>query len=210
MKCYNYIRVLFFTVLILISCSCVADSNSICLIRSEPNTNNNGACGSGFFVEDGILTAYHVIDDAIEHNIRVRIEYKDQICLAEIKKYDKIRDLALIDGSKILNHGTLKISDDEPEVNTEVKNFGHPKGKWKVFSSKGEFIEKIFFVKNEKKVLHYVIHANVENGMSGGPLINLSNNTVVGLLSAKSPNNTEYKAYNVGLLEIKDFLKKED
>jgi S1-C subfamily serine protease len=192
-----------FFVLFLFTADCFGQ---MCLVRCEPQPAKGfgGPCGSGFFISPNtILTANHVIEDSEN----VRVEFNNQYYVAEVVKTNKNKDLALLkidkDQDKYYN-----ISETEPINGEELVCKGFPRAVWVLHKSVGKMKESrwawITGSKKDQGSNQYSVWMNVEQGMSGGPLLN-KDDEALGVLSTKNADGQTIANF-VSLNEIREFL----
>ena len=149
-------------------------------MKASCTIKNDDGHGSGFFVgNDGyILTNYHVVAD--QDKITVIDDQRNEYN-AEIKRFSKIRDLALLK----INHQpeySFSISGKENyKRGSEIYAVGTPTS-----IQLGQSLSKgiISGVRNEDGVEYIQVDASVNPGNSGGPLIN-ENAELIGVINAK-------------------------
>ena len=149
-------------------------------MKASCTIKNDDGHGSGFFVgNDGyILTNYHVVAD--QDKITVIDDQRNEYN-AEIKRFSKIRDLALLK----INHQpeySFSISGKENyKRGSEIYAVGTPTS-----VQLGQSLSKgiISGVRNEDGVEYIQVDASVNPGNSGGPLIN-ENAELIGVVNAK-------------------------
>ena len=192
--------------------------SSVCKINAE-----DGAVGTGFFCKipdliseeisnkknflKVLITNYHVINEKqknltisvnnekkIIKDIENKVIYKDEkfdIIIIDIKDKTEIDDFLELDPD-IFNRT------DESYTNNSIYILHYPKGK-DVFVLYGT-IKSI----DDFSINHLCC---IDTGSLGSPIINLSNNKVIGMHSQSSKNN-----YNIGILlkdSINDLLKED-
>lgn len=175
---------------------------SVCGANPEMRSHNvvihnpTGECqGSGVIIEQGILTAAHVVDGATTVNIQY---FGETITETElVRKVDKKLDLALVSCSR-RNSSYSKIANLEPQVDEEIYTVSS--GTSHFFSVKHGRISNI---EDEK----YILDLSVYPGDSGGPVYN-KNNEVIGVVQAidivyMGPARS---AYAERLEQVKKFL----
>ena len=159
-------------------------SNSL----NDQDWNGNG---SGFFVSEygHIATNFHVIKDARKIGIEFRYNNKIITCNAEVRKSDKINDLAIlqIDDSKFesIKNIPFKISAETRsdlgigDLGTEVFALGYPRA----LSGMGKDIKFTDGRISSKSgpdgdVRYYQTTTPIQGGNSGGPLFDFEGNLI--------------------------------
>lgn len=150
--------------------------------------------GSGFYIgKNKILTNWHVISTA-DTTVKIT-RYDDSVCTAKITYQDEVSDLALLttDCTGI----PIPLAAKSPKLGTTVLAAGNP--------SPFDFhITKGIIGSTSSKRLYLDIWVN--NGSSGGPLVNLSGE-VVGVMVSKAK---EYESIGgaIPIEIVKRFLER--
>ena len=154
------------------------------LIQIHNEDKTWGGMGTGFFVNETgqVLTNYHVIHRA--HRILVWLYDRDDLnyYVGEVIGNDPVADLALLQ-LKLPEHKlpvpylTIEADLDKMEVSSEVYAVGHPMGlDWSI--TKG-IINNLTRTGVITPYVHIIQHtAQMNQGNSGGPLLNLEGNVV--------------------------------
>jgi len=168
-----------------------------------------GFMGSGTHIkingESYVLTCAHLIEQKIEDNLLVIESDSGTQSKAEIVKYNKKKDLALLKVPQLKNTSYLEIATEAPKEGSEVIIVGNPNGIV-------DMITDGIITQVDKKG-YYIVTNKIWFGNSGGSL--LYKGKVVGVLiqfmglSKVSPFGIIAQNYGrcVSLKEIKIFLK---
>ncbi|MDJ0766478.1 MAG: trypsin-like peptidase domain-containing protein [Myxococcota bacterium] len=137
------------------------------------------AVGSGVIItKDGyILTAHHVVADEREVDIRTR---DGKQWIGEVVRFDESQDVALIKSS-IPFKICLPTSSTLPKTGSEVYIVGSPKGQDLAFSVSKGVISGLRHLDGSQFIQ---TDASINQGNSGGPMLNLSGQ-IVGIVSWK-------------------------
>ena len=159
--------------------------------KSTPDDNKIVAAsmGSGFFVTRAghIVTNHHVIDQCKT----VKVNYKGNEILAKILASDKTNDLAIIQ-AKITPNKVYPVSNEDASLLQDVIVAGFPLGKKVsavIKTHKGNITALAGFGDNFS---NFQTDATINQGNSGGPIINLKGNVVgvaVQLIAAEHAQN---------------------
>lgn len=190
----------------------IAEQSKPCVVAVVVNkTTGAKGSGSGFtLTEDGyIATNYHVVEDA--SSIQVQL-YDGTIYAAKLINFSEPDDLAVlkIDAADL---PVMPIGDsDDVLVGDRVVIIGHPAGLeygWSTTDGILSAINREVKIKNSdgtlnKKMTLLQTNANVNNGNSGGPMIN-EYGEVIGIISMKLANGYEGMGFAIpinGAMEI--------
>ena len=145
--------------------------------------------GTGFLHKSGkIITAGHVVEGCTAGKILVASVKGKLIHVSDIK-IDHDLDLALLTLAEKLQVSALPIcQNDKVSIGAQVSTWGFPSGyngRASLLSS--GYISGIDYIKtkNKKIVRKLVVNAAFNSGNSGGPLIEIENGTVIGVVSSK-------------------------
>jgi Trypsin-like peptidase domain len=145
--------------------------------------------GTGFLHKSGkFITAGHVVAGCTTEEMLV-VSLNGKLIHVSDFKIDEDLDLALLTLVEKLNVSTLSIcQNDEISIGAQVSTWGFPSGYNGMVSllSSG-YISGIDHIKtkNKKMVRRLVVNAAFNRGNSGGPLIEIENGTVIGVVSSK-------------------------
>lgn len=165
--------------------------------------------GSGTHIkidgENYVLTCAHLIIGSIEENVLTIVSDTGTWSKAEIVKYNKEKDLALLKVPQLKHTAYLEISDIAPKEGSEVIVIGNPSGLV-------DMITDGIVTKVDKKG-YYLITNKIWFGNSGGSL--LYKGKLIGVISqilgfsSVSPFGVAAQNYGkaVGLETIQTFLK---
>lgn len=163
-------------------------------------TSSSAVSGTGFVVTDDgyILTNYHVIEDAYNADLAVKVMFKDGTAYdAAIAGVESENDIAVlkIDASD-LNPVTVADS-DEILVGDEVYAIGNPLGELDFTLTGGRISaldRSITTAANTPAINMFQFDAAVNSGNSGGPVYN-TRGEVIGVVTAKAG---EYGVEGIG------------
>jgi S1-C subfamily serine protease len=145
--------------------------------------------GTGFLHKSGgIITAAYVVEGCTNNEVLVVSVHGKIIHVSDIK-IDEDLDLFLLTLVESLKATALSISqNDKTSIGAQVSTWGFPSG----YSGRASllssgYISGIDHVKtrNNKVVGKLVVNAAFNSGNSGGPLIEIENGTVIGVVSSK-------------------------
>lgn len=152
--------------------------------------------GTGFLHKSGkFITAGHVVEGCTAEEILVVSVHGKLIRVSDIK-IDEDLDLALLTLVEKLQVSALSIcQNDKISIGAQVSTWGFPsgyKGRASLLSS--GYISGIDHIKtkNNKNVGKLVVNAAFNSGNSGGPLIEIENGTVIGVVSSKLAPMPQY------------------
>ena len=148
--------------------------------------------GSGFLINDGIITNYHVVratsfdaiairfdgDDPSDQGSYIRVTI-DDVVAAESPENEM--DYAFLSMNELEFEGRYKFtfSEESVKVGQKIAFMGYPFGMFNLTCHIG-YISSIY-TKND--VLIYQIDGSVNGGNSGGPLISLDTGNVIGIVT---------------------------
>jgi len=148
----------------------------------------NTAAGSGFIISaDGyILTNFHVVEPALQHNLPISVTMSsgDEF-VAEVVGYEQANDVALLKIEATgLNPAVLGNSDNI-RVGQKVYAIGNPFGTLVYTMTDGIVSARDRDVTVEGRVINtFQFSAAVNRGNSGGPIYD-ANGEVIGIVTAK-------------------------
>jgi len=164
--------------------------------------------GTGFLHKSGkIITVAHVVKDCKAEEIFVCNVQGKVIRVSDVIT-DVDLDLALLTTKEKLKSSPLSICQtDTPAVGTQVTTWGFPTG-YAGFSAllstgyiAGSTEEKI----NNKTVGKLIVNAAFNSGNSGGPLVEIENGTVIGVVCSKLAPLPDYINTYLNALENANF-----
>ena len=168
------------------------------LIQIHNEDKTWGGMGTGFFVSETgkVLTNYHVIHRA--HKILVWLYDQNDLnyYVGEVIGNDPVADLALLqlnlpEQRLPVPYLTVESSLDKMEVGSEVYAIGHPMGlDWSVTKGVVNNISRTGVI---TPYVHIIQHtAQMNQGNSGGPLLNLEGNVVGVNTYIMAPKNGDW------------------
>lgn len=173
----------------LLTPSCVGITTSTTSTNVFGQVTRGAITGSGFLIsEDGyILTNNHVIETALAENLEVRVMlYSGEEYTAEIIGGDSRSDVALLKipakGLSSVTLGTFAGT----RVGESIYAIGNPLGEL-TYSMTGGIVsalDRSIPITSSTTIDMFQIDAAINNGNSGGPIINCSGE-VIGIASAK-------------------------
>lgn len=153
-------------------------------VSSVVTVETEGKFGSGVFISDDgyLITNYHVIEG--KNAIYVKID-KDKKIKAEIVKFNKDFDLAILKVNSINSKGLQFYDSDKTSLGDDVFAIGTPLDKKLQQSiSKG-----IISGYRELNGVNFIqTDVSINSGNSGGPLLNL-NGEIIGINTLKASGN---------------------
>ncbi len=156
----------------------VGKKQGVVAVLSEKGT--DGGLGTGFFVDENyIITNHHVIEDASK--IEVAMETSTKTYAAELLYSDKTADIAAIrlkdwETFKKENKFIILKMTTRYDLLDEVYAIGHPWGLfWSI--SKG-VVSRDLMQKPETPNFFLQTDADIYNGNSGGPLLNIKGEVI--------------------------------
>ena len=157
-------------------------------VSSVVSVEDESGCvsGSGFILEGGeyAITAYHVVDDYAKKGKEILLRRKHRMAdEVTMVKFNRHFDIALLKFKRKQPRGLRVVSETTMRQGDRVYAIGHPYGiTWMV--TEGIITRMAYWPPNPNGSQYMVwTDAWIENGSSGGPLIN-SNGDVVGLVVA--------------------------
>lgn len=173
--------------------------------------------GTAFFHKSGnAITAAHVVGTSSAKDIQL-IDYRGQKFGVEEIIKNEIIDLAILKVKKDISVIALEISTKENFlIGLQVSTWGFPSGykgyRPLLLSGYLSGIEK-FKMKGAITTPRWVVNAAFNNGNSGGPLLDIENGKVIGVVSSKlAPLPSHIKSYlkalksqKAGFMFIKTF-----
>jgi S1-C subfamily serine protease len=145
--------------------------------------------GTGFLHKSGkIITAFHVVADCSAQDIILVGVQKQPLKIVSVV-VDEDFDLALLTPSQLLKEPTLTIGkSDQNIIGSQVSTWGYPAG-YNGFApllSSGYLSgTDILLSPSGKPVTYMVVNAAFNSGNSGGPLVKIDNNQVIGVVASK-------------------------
>ncbi|MCH8010615.1 MAG: trypsin-like peptidase domain-containing protein [Candidatus Marinimicrobia bacterium] len=145
--------------------------------------------GTGFLHKSGVvITAAHVVLNCDNNDLLLVTSSGDQIGVNSVSK-DENKDLAILWPEKPLQGPTLQISSSSSiEVGSQITTWGFPSG----YNSLSPlltvgYLSGIDQIKTPSGVLinRWVVNAAFNSGNSGGPVLDLEDGSVIGVVSSK-------------------------
>lgn len=152
--------------------------------------------GTGFLHKSGkFITAGHVVEGCTAKEILVVSAQGKLIHVSEIK-IDEDLDLALLTLVEKLQVSALSVcQNDKISIGAQVSTWGFPYG----YNGRAPLLSSGYIsgidhikIKNNKNVRKLVVNAAFNSGNSGGPLIEIENGTVIGVVSSKLAPMPQY------------------
>ena len=165
--------------LTLMACSAEENVVRVCVNYYDDDTRK---CGTGFWLsEDSMRTAWHVVSDA--ENDTVTIAYGIEEPSATEQIITKIGyDIASIDFDESVSESVWDLCKNKDALRVEMIGALH------------DGIETILANVIDFDGEYYTIDKPVVHGYSGGPLIDVDNDCVLGVITMRSGNNTKCEA----------------
>ena len=167
------------------------------------------AYGSGFIItNDGyIITNHHVIEDAQEIYV---VTYDGTEYEAELIGAESDNDVAVIKvKSQIANFQAVALGDsDKMRVGDDVLTIGNPLGELDFSMSKGivSSLSRTIQVDSETAINMFQVDCPINEGNSGGPVLNLYGE-VMGIASAKYASaNIEGLGFCIPINDVKNII----
>lgn len=150
---------------------------------------SQGSSGTGFLHHSGrIITAAHVVTDCAMPEVVVLTSAGDLVGVTGVAADDEL-DLALLTLARPMTARALFISKTtDLKVGSQVSTWGYPGGYrgWKPLLSVGYLAGMDARKSSAGRVIkRWVVNAAFNLGNSGGPLINIEDGGVVGVVSSK-------------------------
>lgn len=145
--------------------------------------------GTGFLHKSGnVITAFHVVADCEAKDIILVNTYVKAVKVSKII-VDEVVDLALLIPAQEIKAPTLAIiEDDRFTIGSQVSTWGYPSG----YSGLAPLLSSGYLSGTDnvlgptgKKVTRLVVNAAFNSGNSGGPLVEIQNNKVIGVVASK-------------------------
>jgi S1-C subfamily serine protease len=158
--------------------------------------------GTGFLHKSGkVITVFHVVADCQTQDI-ILINAQAQAMKVTKVLVDDDVDLALLTPAQEINAPTLSISEDDRfTIGSQVSTWGYPTG----YSGLAPLLSSGYLSgidnipgPSGKKVTRLVVNAAFNSGNSGGPLVEIENKRVIGVVASKLAPLPDYieKALN--------------
>ena len=153
------------------------------------NNNLENKSGTGFLHKSGnVITAAHVVENCSSADVLLLLSDGKVMGISEII-LDSDFDLALLKPLERINAKSLKILDtNELEVGLQVVSWGFPSGYSSLIPllTVGYLagIDRVF-VSDSISVNKWVVNAAFNSGNSGGPVLNIDNGEIIGVVSSK-------------------------
>lgn len=167
--------------------------------------------GSGFLIsQDGhIITNAHVIGRA--HRVRVVLSGKRKKLIAEVLRYDRRRDVALLKIEELpedYDFSLLPIRMEKPKIGEEIYAIGAPlKTALQDSITKGIISRHYYNKSSRQRYIQGDVY--ITGGNSGGPLIDANGNIIGITVSRFSDTGAEYAGLN-NFIPIDDALDQLD
>lgn len=145
--------------------------------------------GSAFLHKSGkIITAFHIVEGSTPNEVFLIDNSGKKHSVREVA-YDSDLDLALLTSSKHIKGDALQISSSTKfNLGIQVTTWGFPSGYkgLKPLLSVG-YLSGMESIKTDtnKRIQRWVVNAAFNSGNSGGPLINIEDGTVIGVVISK-------------------------
>jgi len=152
--------------------------------------------GTGFLHKSGkIITVFHVVSGCSPQDIVLLGAQGNVLKVKNIVTDDTI-DLALLTPAEDIKAPTLSISEDDRNViGSQVSTWGYPAG----YSGLAPLLSSGYLSGKDtipgpsgKPVTRIVVNAAFNSGNSGGPLVEIDGNRVVGVVASKLAPLPEY------------------
>lgn len=152
---------------------------------------SRGLSGTGFLHKSGkVITAAHVIQNCPASGIAI-VNISGNVYQVSSISQDVALDLAILSPkTKIIGSEALPISSsDQYAIGSQVSTWGFPAGYQGLapLLSSGYLsgTDKVALPKGTEPVSQLIVNAAFNSGNSGGPLIEIENGTVIGVVSSK-------------------------
>lgn len=182
---------------------------------------NSGEIGAGIFIDkDLVLTNWHVVKNSKFLSIAFRntnnlltSPEKNTYLTAKILKYDRTKDLALLeilDKQTVREIKPIKLANiNNTQIGDDVFTIGHPEGELFTFDTGiiSQIRKNYTWKTNEHHQADFVIQVknSISNGSSGGPLVN-ENLELVGLNTFSNVHGQNLN-FAISVADIKVFLE---
>jgi len=166
-----------------------------CIVKIK----TNGSHGTGFFiVKNKILTCFHVIKDTLEENIRVIFNgEKYSVKIVDRKEETEI-DLAILE-VEVDNKNYLDI-DERASQEDKFLTYGFADDE-DFLTERGAVPITFEYEGNEKHFMKFK-NGQFEEGHSGSPIINLTTNSVCGVLNASRNTLNNSGGYGIPIEKL--------
>lgn len=149
----------------------------------------NSGSGSGFLHKSGkVITAAHVVAGCNPNKLLIVPSSGEEFRVTQFEA-DYSRDLAILNPIKPIKGPSMPISTiKEPKIGSLVATWGFPYGYsgYNPLLTVG-YLSGVDHVKTDVGVspLRWVVNAAFNSGNSGGPILNIEEGTVIGVVSSK-------------------------
>ena len=145
--------------------------------------------GTGFLHKSGnVVTAAHVVASCSPNDIKL-IDFQGQIYTVDKVIIDENIDLSLLKLKGNINIPALEISSNENfAIGLQVSTWGYPEGyKGLVPLLMSGYLSgiEVFKTRDDKQIPRWVVNAAINNGNSGGPLLEIEKGKVIGVVFGK-------------------------
>lgn len=152
-----------------------------------------GKKGTGFLIKSGhIITNHHVIENATFDKIAL---YSPDGNIYEIKEIisDPIRDLAILTPKNAMKDGFNLANEESINIGNSIYTWGYPLGYNgpAPLLSVGHLSGFTDIQTTKRIVKHIVVNGALNNGNSGGPLLDINGN-VIGVVQSKHLPISDY------------------
>lgn len=171
---------------------------SLAVAIGRNNPNGIGLLGTGFFIGNNLIATTKHVTNGDEHNLVIILpkysidEYQDtsdtgvQVVKATIKNVDPIRDLCIIEIEDAqLNIQVALGSTDDVQTGSPVAVLGYPHadhGRLVLTQQYTQIGAKILIESHTIKTKHIVLNTQARPGQSGGPIIDMTTGSIIGML----------------------------
>lgn len=141
--------------------------------------------GTGFLHKSGnVVTAAHVVASCSPNDIKL-IDFRGQAYVADKVIIDENVDLCLIKLKEKIDIPALEISPNENfAIGLQVSTWGYPEG----YRGLAPLLMSGYLSGievDDKRIPRWVVNAAINNGNSGGPLVEIENGKVIGVVFGK-------------------------
>lgn len=146
--------------------------------------------GTGFLHKSGnVLTAAHVVQACEKNNVTI-IDAEGKNFTAHVTAIDPFLDIAIVTPDTHLAGEAFQIFNQKKlYLGNQVATWGFPGGYSGLFPllTLGYLsgIDKVLLGDGKTQIKRYVVNAAFNSGNSGGPLIDIESNQVIGIVTAK-------------------------